>query len=100
MLTVLQGQRLNVSIIDFKSDPTRDPLFCENYLQLLDVTSESIVQVCAGTERVRPVMTSSGSEVRATFSLHDAQNQRFLLQLQGEKSSESSLCSYKYFSCS
>ena len=82
-LTARQGQRLNVTIVDYKHDVTSDPRFCENYLQLVDVTSEATTQVCAGSERVRHIMTSTGSELRVAFQLHNARNQRFLLQVQG-----------------
>ena len=47
-----------------------------------DVTDDSMT-VCAGVDRERHVLTSTGNQLRVTFHLHDANKQKFLLQLQG-----------------
>ena len=83
-LSALRGQRLNVSIIDFTADDAHAASrSCVNYFQLRDDVTDDAMTVCAGVERNRHVLTSTGNELRITFHLHDASKQKFLLQLQG-----------------
>ena len=83
-LSARRGQRLNVSIIDFTADDAHAASrSCVNYFQLRDDVTDDAMTVCAGVERNRHVLTSTGNELRVTFHLHDASKQKFLLQLEG-----------------
>ena len=78
------GQRLNVSIVDFTHTKSRDDVrSCLNYLEFKDVGTGDVTLVCAESERIRHVLTSSSSQLQAAFQLHDATKQRFLLQFDG-----------------
>ena len=82
------GQRLNVSIVDFThADSADDVRACLNYMELRDVTTGDAALVCAGTERVRHVVTSSASKLQAALQLHNAKKQRFLLRIDGNVTS-------------
>ena len=87
-LSARRGQRLNVSIIDFTADDAHAASrSCVNYFQLRDDVTDDAMTVCAGVERNRHVLTSTGNELRVTFHLHDASKQKFLLHLEGKRKS-------------
>ena len=83
-LSARPGQRLNVSIVDFTADESHaGSRSCVNYFEMRDDVTDDSMTVCAGVDRERHVLTSTGNQLRVTFHLHDANKQKFLLQLQG-----------------
>ena len=79
------GQRLNVSIVDFtRADPADNDGACVRYLSLEEEATGRYMVVCAGTERVQHVMLSYERQLKVYFRLSDAERQRFLLRIEGD----------------
>ena len=94
-LRAREGQRLNISIVDFTTiDEAQQGVACTNYLQLSE-DNQPPHTICASSPRIRHVMTSQLNEVVADFRLHDPPNQRFLLTFEGDLSFHSTMTSFR-----
>ena len=79
------GQRLNVSIVDFThADPADSDGACVRDLSLEEEATGRYMVVCAGTERVQHVMLSYERQLKVYFRLNDGERQRFLLRIEGD----------------
>ncbi|ELT94306.1 hypothetical protein CAPTEDRAFT_186335, partial [Capitella teleta] len=74
------GQQINVSLIDFRSNPTDLETGCIQYGSVLDQKTSQENRICGGFRRESWVMTSNSNQVKV--NLRANQNGIFLLNVQ------------------
>ena len=72
------GQRMNISILDFKWDASSTSNCKQNVGTIRDTISSNSAQICSGRERERQVMISNGNSIEVRINIQDPS---FILQI-------------------
>ena len=85
-LTAAQGQKLNISLIDFKFNNTSRRASCgaEHYARIVDLTNHKTEPLCHNGVKNRFVTVTSGHSVKIYTPAQALRNENFIFSVKGE----------------